>query len=100
MLPLVLSLPVIKAFWPLSCDDRQSNPFARCVIETRTHLALRQINEGIVGEDNGDVGLGLGLALVDSANLLHVDGPRRGLLCLVRDLELEDTVGLIARGSM
>ena len=58
------------------------------------HLALGEVDEDLVGEDDGDIGLGLSLALVDGAGLLSVDSPGCDLLCVVGDFELEDTVGL------
>ena len=62
--------------------------------KTCAYLALREQNEGLVRENDGDIGLGLRVALVDGTSLLEVDRPDSLLALLVLDTELEDTVGL------
>ena len=58
-------------------------------------LALRQLLEGLVGHHDGDVGLALGLALVNRASGLEVDRPYALLARRVLNAELEDAVGLL-----
>ena len=57
-------------------------------------LALRKLGEGLIREDDGDVGLGLGLALVHRPRLLKIDRPDRLLALRVLHAHLEDAVRL------
>ena len=57
-------------------------------------LALSELCEGVVGEDDGDVGLRLCRALVHRAGLFHVDCPDALCARSVLDVELEDALRL------
>ena len=57
-------------------------------------LALRELGEGLVGEDDGDVRLLLRLALVDRAGLLEVNRPDPLLALGILYPQLEDAIGL------
>ena len=59
-----------------------------------TRLSVREVDERLVGEDDGDIRLRGRLALIHGPVLLRVDRPCHGLLGVVADLELEDAVRL------
>ena len=57
-------------------------------------LALRELGEGLVREDDSDVRLRLGLALIHRPCLLEVDRPDRLFALRVLHAHLEDAVRL------
>lgn len=59
-------------------------------------LALSEVDKGVVSKVNDDISLALGLALVGGVLLLEVDGLNELLAASVLDVDLEDTVGLLA----
>ena len=59
-----------------------------------SHLATGESDQSIVGEDDGNVGFGLRLALEHGPSFLHINGPCCCLIIGIRYLKLKDAIGL------
>lgn len=59
------------------------------------NLAVGEVDEGVIGEVDGDISLSLGLALVSFSVLLEVNGPDELLAFGVLDVHFEAAVGLL-----
>ena len=94
MLPLVFSLPVRNAFWPLSCREITWILVVPQKHGWKPHLAWCQIGQSVIGKDDCDVCLWRRAALVHSPRLLEVNCPYRGLLCLISHFQLKDAICL------